>query len=213
MTFAVCVLWRPGDPWRERLWAYCRARWEAAGLKPTTAAGRGGLWAARNEAAAKAGEWDAALFADADITLGEPEQAWAALERAAASRSYVAFSQLVDLSAEGTEQALAGTSLAECAAADIFYDSWIGAFAIGRPLWGELGGYDERFAPFSGQDVAIIHAAATLGSLERVAGDAYHLWHERGGDQPGHPPAGSPLWPRYQAATGKPRAMRALLRR
>jgi hypothetical protein len=214
VTFAVCVLWRPGNPQRERLWDYCRARWETAGFTPITAAGQGGLWAARNEAAAKAGEWDAAIFADADMTLAEPEQAWAALEQAAAGRRYVAaFTTLDALGPESTVTVLEGASFDGIEPLQRYHGSWVGAYAIGRSLWNELGGYDERFAPFSGQDVAIIHAAATLGVLERIPGTAYHLWHERGGEQLGHLPSHPSLGARYEAATGDAAAMRELLKR
>ncbi len=209
------VLWRPGDPWRERLWAYNRARWELTGLEIVEADDPRGMFAARNTGARKAGAWDVALFADADITLGDMSLAHAALTLAADGGGYVAaYTTLVALSRKGTYRVLAGQALAAAATERIYPGSWVGAIAIGRPLFDELGGYDERFAPYAGQDIAIIHAASTLAHLERLPGLAVHLWHERGGEQLGHPAKGHPvLWERYKQATGDPDAMRELLAR
>ncbi len=208
------VPWVPGDPARERLWAYCRARWEAAGFEVVEGSDERGLWACRNEGARAAGVWDAAVFADADVALADPAQARAALAKAAAENAYVAaYSQLVMLSRAATEAVVGGGSLGGDAA-HVWYGVWIGCYAIGRALFDELGGYDERFAPWAGQDIAIIQAAATLGGLDRVQGTAYHLWHPSAparGRQPGE--GTGDLWPRYTAATGNPEAMRELLRR
>lgn len=207
------VLWQPGDPWRERLWAFCRSRWEDLGLRVVEGRSARGLFAARNEAARAAGAWDVALFADADIALAVPQQALEALERAAEGGYVAAFTTLAALSEAGTRAILAGAGFEDAEAEKTHHGSWVGCFAIGRPLFDELGGYDERFAPYSGQDVAIIQAAATLARLERVPGLAVHLWHPRGGAQPGHPPSHPTLAARYETACGDEQAMRELLAR
>ncbi len=212
MRAVVIVLWQPGDPWRERLWAYARARWEAIGLEVIegTAAN---LWQCRNAGARAAGAWDAAIFADADIVLAAPEQAHAALAKAVAANAYTAcYSELDMLSEDDTRSVLAGANPNQVGVAHQWFGVWIGAYAIGRALWDDLGGYDERFAPYAGQDIAIIQAAGTLGGLDRVPGTAYHLWHESAPARGRAPGEGTgDLWPRYTAATHHPEKMRELL--
>ncbi len=213
MNAVIIVLWRPGDPWREQVWRYAHERWSQTGIRIVEADDPRGLWAARNTGARQAGDWDVALFTDADVVLAEPGQAAAALKLAADGGGYVsAYSELVTMGEQATWQLLAGGD--EMWPDRVYLDSWSGPYAIGRPLWNELGGYDERFAPYHGQDIAIIHAASTLAHLERVPGRAIHLWHPRDGEQIGHPATGHPeLWGRYKDATGDPAAMRELLAR
>ena len=215
MTDVIIVLWRPGDPCRERLWDYCRERWERLGLPIIEADDPRGLFAARNTGARAAGNWDSALFADADLALIDPESARAAIDLAKEGCYVAPYDDLITLRKRDTEIVLDGESKIEWARAHRrYWGSWVGAFAIGRALFDEIGGFDERFAPYLGQDAAIIHAAATLGRLERIPGHAVHLWHRRGGDHLGHPRGGHPeLWGRYRAATGDVVAMRKLLAR
>ncbi len=118
------------------------------------------------------------------------------------------------LTRAGTEGVLTGHPLADASLVRDWLGVWIGCFAIGRPLWDELGGFDERFAPWPGQDIAIIEAAGTLASLRRVDGIAYHLWHPSRAEPARKPGEGTgDLWPRYTAATHNPEKMRELLRR
>jgi hypothetical protein len=210
----VIILWRPGDPWRERLYAFTRPRWETLDLPIIEADDPRGLFAARNTGARAAGAWDAALFVDADIALVNNEHALEAIAVAASGAYVAAYTDLITLSEGNTLDVLAGADLASARAEKRYWGSWVAAVAIGRALFDEIRGYDERFAPFSGQDVAIVHAAATLARLERVDGSAVHLWHPRGGEQLGHPPKAHPtLWPAYKRASGNPAAMRKLLAR
>jgi len=194
---AVCVLYWGDDPQRAACWRYARARWLRWGFGLILEGdARAGSSTARNRAAAGAA-WDVAVFADADVVLGWERQ----------EGGYVcAYSEFARLDRQATADVLAGGPLPrKTARFDV--GIWEGCFAIGRPLWEQLGGFDERFAGRAGQGPAFVHAAATLARLERVPGPAYHLWHP-----PGLPQGrAEDLWPRYRDANGNPAAMRALL--
>lgn len=212
MNVAVCVLWDdPDDPWRQRAWAYARARWRDHGHEPVTGRSAVGLVGARNAAARNAEPWDVAVFADADIVLGRAEQVDGAVKLAADTGSYVCcYSRMNYLDQAATAMLLNGLDPLGCAAGvDTFTGIWEGAFALSRTSWDMLGGMDERFGAAVGQSAAFIHAAATLVGLERVDGDAFHLWHPDAGRRRHH----ARLWRRYLGASGDQDAMRTLLRR
>jgi hypothetical protein len=206
----VCVLFHPGDPHREKVWRWTSERWLSMGARVSVGCSDRGLFASRNAAAEAAGAWDVAVFADADVAIESPSQLRTACARALTVRGYVClYDRFCYLTEPDTEAVMGGRPLAETSPFEIGVGFWTGCFAISRPLWGEIGGFDERFAGRAGQDIAFVKAAATLGSLERVTGDAYHLWH---------PPAQGRvidgIWShRYQDAEGDPAAMRRLLRK
>lgn len=57
--------------------------------------------------------------------------------------------------------------------------SWSCCFAIPRPGWDRLGGFDERFRGWGFEDMAFQSASVGLIGHERVEGDLFHLWHPR----------------------------------
>lgn len=79
-----------------------------------------------------------------------------------------------------------------------------------RDLWDEIGGGDEGFVGWGGEDIAISLSAQMLGGgLMRVPGEVWHLWH------PTAPHGDESVWvermQRY-AAADTPDAMRHLIR-
>lgn len=187
------------------MWRFCRRRWERAGFAVVEGASEKGLFAARNQASRNAGDWTVAVFADADYALARPDIAAAACKYVEQDEYVCLFDELRVLGPEATEQFITTGSPGwhEEAVSGV----WLGCFAIGRALFDEVGGFDERFAGRAGQDVAFLHAAGTLGRQRRIPGAAYHLWH---------PPAegrvkDETLMPHYYAATGNPERMRTLL--
>ncbi len=179
---AVCVPWRPGDPSRERLWDFARARWENAGFPVFTGDNpeeRFSPAGARNAAVAAAGDWDVALITDADVILAEPARAIEALADAAIHRTYVAaYTSLNWLLADATDAVLAG---ADPRAVEVGGSAvaWLNCFAISRDLWDRIGGFDPvRFPGTGGEDVSFFDVAISVGAQPlRVPGSAYHLYH------------------------------------
>ncbi len=196
----VIVPYRGGDPVREANWHRARAQWESRGF--TVVVGDpGGEWRtarARNIAARKAGGWETAVFADADILLEKPEQALGALELAASTGGYVVcYETLCYLNEKRVVYHRAK-------------GPWICAFAIRRDLWELLGGFDERFPGNDNEDISFLTAARTLGpGMGRVGGLAFHQWHEPRTDRL----VGGELAQRYKDANGDPDLMRELVAR
>ena len=209
MKVAILVPRRAGNPQRDRLWRWCRARWGR--LHPTWPICEGhhnhgpfSAAAARNEAARLAGAWDVAVIADADVFI-EPELITAAVERAAETGHPVwPFEAWQGLTRAASERVLVGAAPPDLASVEeVVPDSWAGAFAVPRAAWEALGGYDERFRGWGWEDVAFAHAAHALVGGERLAGSAWHLWHprspERNPKDPGYR-ANRALGERYLAA-------------
>lgn len=54
-----------------------------------------------------------------------------------------------------------------------------GVMTIGHQAFAQVGGFDERFTGWSGEDSAFVRACQTLVGLHRVEADILHLWHPR----------------------------------
>ncbi len=53
-----------------------------------------------------------------------------------------------------------------------------GAYVMRRDMWNRIGGFDEGFIGWGGEDDAFhIQAERTLGQALTVPGNNYHLWH------------------------------------
>lgn len=166
-----------------------------------------------NRAATQAPDADVFVLADGDSFVGA-EALNAAVQLAADTGCMVlAYDQFMYLGRsmtdkvmdgftgnwhEGAEWSLTGT----CSSMVVFPAG----------LFREIGGCDEGFVGWGGEDIALSHALQTFGGgLHRIPGEVWHLWH---------PPAihtHDDTWPQrcelyHQAAYDKPR-MRALLDR
>lgn len=90
--------------------------------------------------------------------------------------------------------------------------SWSGLVVVPRAGFEEVGGYDERWEYWGGDDVAFACSMNTLwGPVERIEGAAMHLWHERNGLD-AQPRNQHDLMHAYLAADGDPEAIRAVQR-
>ena len=189
---AVVVPWCGGDAHRSRAWRFVQQHYADMGV-PVVAAGdpSGGRWvnrsAARNAATAAALEQhpdvEVLFLADAD-TFVPAHQMWAAVHLAHERQQLVlAFTDYLRSRSPATTRVLRGRrhvdvehTLARSALRATGHAS--GAMAVPVDVWHMVGGYDERFLSWGGEDRAFWCACNTLaGACDRIHGNAYHLWH------------------------------------
>lgn len=170
---------------RDKLWAWVADRWRAEHPdwpihEGHHDEGRFNRSKAINLAAADAGEWDVAVIADSDsfVSAGQAAQAVRGA-RSSPCGFWLAYDQFNYLSH---------------AMSDRIMDGYLGAWEPGveftmtgtcssmvvvrRALFDEVGGFDERFDGWGGEDVGFSLSCQTFGGgLRRVKGPVWHLWH------------------------------------
>lgn len=215
----ICVPYRTDGGHRERVWAACEQRWRR--LIPEADIHLGNpdgepfsRSAARNAAAD--GEWTVALFCDADAMVTDRRQVDQAVSMAAATtRMVFAHTWQVMVSEDRTAHILAGDEPRPDDGSR-HQNTFSLCYAVPRPLWDAVGGFDERFVGWGFEDLAFMRAASALGGVHRVPGDVFHLWHPRDRalqeEQP-HYRANQQLWDRYVQAGNNRVAMRGVLGR
>ena len=192
-----------GGP-RDRIWEWCRRRWQRYhpdyeiyeghddGPRPFNRS------AAINRAAGAAGEWDVAVVIDSDIFLKQnlvtravanaaktgtvtwPHRRWRGISEAWTHRIIADgrdFGPAVDR--EDMDLLVERTNPI----------SWSCCIAFPRSVWDDLGGFDERFEGWGYEDMALQSVVVGLYGHERLEGDVYHLWHPRSEERitPGQP--------------------------
>ena len=219
MNVAVLVPRRADGGHRDRLWEFCRKRWETFGWPIVEGHHDDGPFnrsAALNQAAQ--GDWDVALVIDADVVAHPPAVRDAVEVAYATGRMVVSHDDRVMLNRQGTDKVLAGfdgpwntRQMVE----RVYTDSVSCCVAIPRAVWDEVGGFDERFEGWGYEDSAFELAAQALTGKPyiRLSSTLFHLWHqtspEAGKDSPTRK-ANAARLDRYKAAAD-PIAMRALL--
>ena len=178
---------------RDALWAYCRARWEMyfpeipiyEGHHDTGPFNRS---AAVNLAAKEAGEWDLGIVIDSDVLLAV-SQVRAAIERATetgrvtwAHRRWRGIREDMSVRLAADQKDLGPEPSRD--ELDLWVErtnpiSWSCCIVIPRPVWDDLGGFDERFLGWGFEDMAFQSIVVGLYGHERIEGDVIHLWHPR----------------------------------
>jgi len=180
---------------RDRLWAVCRARWER--LLPDVPIVEGhhddGPWnraRALNRAAREAGAWDLAIVIDADVMLPLAQVREAIDAAARTGRVTWAHTGWREWTREATEGVLRDPSSVmgpSLPALDVRKEtpiSWSCCMVVPRAVWDALGGFDERFEGWGGEDTAFAAAVQGLHGWGRVDGVVTNLWHDPSGRQP-----------------------------
>lgn len=155
--------------------------------------------ASRNAAAQAAGEWDCALFVDADVLI-ERRNIWRALDAAyLEDRVVFPHDRYHALSAMGRAERMTTAPTNG------------GALAISRVAWERVGGYDPRFTGWGHEDAAFYLATSTLlGDPIRLPGVMSEINHPKTGRA--RPEADAALYRRYKAARGDQVAMLSIVR-
>jgi hypothetical protein len=221
---------------RDRLWAWCKPRWEREHPDWPVIEGHHTIGPFNRSAAINAasdiadgdGAWDVAVVIDADVIV-PPEQVREAVARAQRTGRVIwAFNQRLGLSEKGTEKLLAGDAFDERFVETRHAVSWSMCFAVPRTAWDTLGGFDERFIGWGYEDMAFKTSVLTLiqpddWTEHHVAGPVTHLWHPRSDERaevrlPGGWIKITPeyldntvLGRRYMDAAGEPDVIRSLL--
>lgn len=180
---------------RDRLWAWCRARWER--YMPDVPVYEGhhtdGLFnrsAGINTAARLAdadGRWDVGVVIDSDVFL-RVSQVRAAIESAADGKVTWAHRRWREFSEAWTLDTLKrnrdfGPEL-ELEDMDVLVErtnrlSWSCCIAIPRATFDDMGGFDERFRGWGWEDMAFQSLATSLYPWAWIEGDVLNLWHPR----------------------------------
>jgi hypothetical protein len=180
---------------RDRLWEYARARWaryfpdlDIVEGHHDTDEGPFNRAAAVNRAAALAGEWDLGIVIDSDVLLSVG-QVRAAIVRATETgkvtwghRRWRGISEAWTKRIVDDDRDL-GAELSRDEM-DLFVErtnplSWSCCIVIPRPVFDDLGGFDERFRGWGFEDMAFQSVIVGLYGHERIEGDVIHLWHPR----------------------------------
>jgi hypothetical protein len=175
---------------RDRLWAFCRERWERHFpdwpiVEGSHDDGPFNRSAAVNAAAARATaehpDWATALIIDSD-TVSDPRAIRQAVAVALQTGAMVVgHDERVMLTKDGTRRILEGYDGSWRSARfveKVWQDSVSCAVAVSRTLWDEVGGFDEGFVGWGREDTAFRIACEVHGGpILKVSGETFHLWH------------------------------------
>lgn len=187
MNVAVLVPRRAGNPERDKLWSFCRTRWESEHPDWRIVEGHHddgpfNRSAAINAAAAEAGTFDVALIIDADVVT-DPAAVRAGVKIAAdTSVMVVTHDTRVMLNKVGTAKVLDGFSGAwwqRGLVERVYQDSVSCSVAVSRQLWESVGGFDPLFIGWGFEDTAFRIACETVSGhpIIRIGSIVYHLHH------------------------------------
>ena len=217
MKVAVLVPRRCDGGRRDELWAWVKARhvdlypdWPIYEGHHTD--GRFNRAKAINDAARAAGPWDAAIVMDADSFVPEAAPVDALRLAEATGACVYAHDEYHGLSFEDSEAVMAGERDPEGCKPAFFARKTCSSYqVVPRALWDAIGGFDEGFEGWGGEDVAFYYAAYTFGAVAEVRGPMFHLWHEPAWDAGhGHDKPNVDRMLRYQACIGKRERMAAI---
>lgn len=185
MKIIACAPYNDGCEWRAISRAFTHDHYSGMGLDVHYGTSNPLNRAASRNAAVPSGKWDVVFFYDTDIVVPE-DQVFAACEKAHETGEMVlAYEDLKLLPSDKTGDFISGDR--SILGANTISGQPSGAFAVPRKLWDEVGGQDERFDTWGGEDRAFYYSCAALRgkrSCERIKGSAIHLYHPKEGVKP-----------------------------
>lgn len=196
MRVAVLVPRRGDSGWRDHLWEFCRAWWlerhpDWPIYEGASPAGPFQRSAACNDAARQAGAWDVGIVLDTDVILNPEAVTEAVALSADTGRMVLPHNERVDLSRWGTQRVLDGERgpwRTPKMVAHVWTPSDSSCVVVPRALWGEVGGFDERFVGWGYEDTAFrIACERAAGPAIVLEQEVFHLWHERPPEGPDSP--------------------------
>ncbi|WP_284036274.1 galactosyltransferase-related protein [Neobacillus sp. 114] len=170
--------------------------------------------------AAKKATKDIFVIADADVVYAPSliEEAIKVLKKAA---WVVPFTEIYNVEKQGTKKLLQtkpkwpmDVNSGDCSKANWLYQGFAGKlFVIPRANFEAVGGFDERFIGWGGEDDAFSHSVRTLcGDIVNVKGRIYHLWHPSSSYQTNpNGKANANLLGRYERASGNIKKMAEII--
>lgn len=215
MTVSILVpMGGPACEWRERAWSWVQRHysenhgdWELVAGKCSEPEWSKG--AAVADAFSRS-SGDVLVIADAD-SYTTPE----AVRTAALTTSWaVPHGRVYRLNQRATELLYAGEPLRRGHTAREPYmgPAGGGILALTRAAYLEVGGVDERFRGWGGEDVSLAWALETLvGPYRRIGAPLHHLWHPHPAPNLRGSPESEALVARYKAARRSPELMLALV--
>ena len=178
----VVLPWRDtGEPYRRS--HYWRLRWHYSQHFPVITGDNSGNFnrsAARNAGVAQSTA-DVVAIIDADNLISPLSISAAAVMAQRSQRLVKPFSQFGYLDRETTDTYYATNNVPRQAGWEtigLVQGFTGGAYVLRRDMWDKVGGFDEAFVGWGGEDDAFhIQAERTLGPVLVVPGTNYHLWH------------------------------------
>lgn len=183
VRIGLCAPWRRGDAFRERARLHVAQHYARHGrIYFGTADGATFNRSAARNAAARAAVADGAevlLFIDTDTIVSHEQVVAAAYLAQTSGEMVLAFDSYRRLDQSQSARYLLGQ---RPDGGLVLRHHASGAVAVPVSLWREIGGFDERFSSWGGEDRALwLTCNALRGRLDshRIPGEAIHLWHPR----------------------------------
>lgn len=179
INVAGCAGFRPGDKYRNDSFFFIHKHLskEIPIFYGTHKGGKFNRSAARNAAVAQT-DADVIFLFDTDVSITQ-DQLWAAAYLASITgHMVIAFDDFIKLDVRQTMMFMRGAQPKPIRAGIRNHASC--ALAVPRALWDRVGGYDERFDSWGGEDRALWLACNAVSGAEeshRIPGNAFHLWH------------------------------------
>jgi hypothetical protein len=190
MSIPVLVPRRSDDGWRDEVWQYLRdVYWSyMPGYRIIEGQHTDGLFnrsKAINDAAQQRFWDDVCVITDADSFVSE-RQLKDAVDLAKLSGKMVSpFTFVVQLSEDCTCRMVGGQHALYPRNMEVEHvrtkpiETQSNVLVVPRALWDEIGGFDERFVGWGGEDNSFWRAAEIRGGeVLRIPGAAFHLWHK-----------------------------------